>query len=201
MTLGTAPWTWHWGTGAVVALGMLTTVGQGHGTGQRWPCGPSACADRCPPLSQLHCRGQEHRQHPGRHWQHVRRPGRPAGCHAGVRGATAPRTSGLTWAQGHNDPRPPGPTVPFVQPSPPGPPIPRGLHKEEDTSGLCSRTRRPPATAPAGLPSAEAKKYNRRSKATPPGLKRPARTRSGFGVFSPYPRWPHGCPAGPGPRM
>lgn len=63
-----------------------------------------------------------------------------------MRGARAPRTSGLTWAQGHNNPRPPRPRrplpIPFVQPSPPGHPVPRGLHKEEDTSGLCSRTRR-----------------------------------------------------------
>lgn len=80
-------------------------------------------------LSQLGRGVEEHREHPGRHRQHVRRPGRPAGCHAGVRGTRAPRTSGLTWAQGHNDPRPPPRPaalllfVPFVQPSPPGHPL------------------------------------------------------------------------------
>lgn len=48
-----------------------------------------------------------------------------------------------TRAQRSTTPRPRRPPpVPFVQPSPPGHPVPRGLHKEEDTSGLCSRTRR-----------------------------------------------------------
>lgn len=48
-----------------------------------------------------------------------------------------------TRAQRSTTPRPRRPLpVPFVQPSPPGHPVPRGLHKEEDTSGLCSRTRR-----------------------------------------------------------
>lgn len=58
----------------------------------------------------------------------------PANLRAYV--GTRAQRSTISW------PRRPLP-VPFVQPSPPGHPVPRGLHKEEDTSGLCSRTRRP----------------------------------------------------------
>lgn len=116
-------------------------------------------ADPAPPLAQLRRGVEEHREHPGRHRQHVRRPGGPAGRHAGVRGARAPRTSGLTWAQGHNDPRPTPSPPPFLRPLCTAVPS-----RTSRPSGFAQRRRylrivlTDSAPALAGLPFAEAKK-------------------------------------------
>lgn len=83
-----------------------------------------------------------------------------------MRGARAPRTSGLTWAQGHNDPRPPGPAA-----------LPRPLctavpSRTSRPSGFAQRRRylrivlTDSAPAPAGLPFAEAKNKKNKTKTT-----------------------------------
>lgn len=96
-----------------------------------------------------------------------------------MRGARAPRTSGLTWAQGHNDPRPPGPAALPRSPlySRPLPDIP--------SLGVCTKKKIPQDCA-HGLgagsgttPFCRSKKTktteikpNRRNKATCSGLNR-----------------------------